>query len=76
MFLKFEIHTVYKRPLRFISKVTGVSKVLCQICPSFYFSEFLRAVSLRKFKENFSSHVTTFKLNISWPLEGDLVFKK
>ena len=29
-----------------------------------------------KFKENFSSHVTTFKLNISWPLEGDLVFKK
>ena len=74
--MKFEIHTVYKRPLRLTSKVTGVSKVLCQIFPTFYFSEFLRAVSLRKFKDNFSLHVTTFKLNISWPLERDLVFKK
>lgn len=45
-------------------------KVLCQMCSSFHFPEFIRAVSLRKFKAMlFSLHIATFKLNISWPSE-------
>lgn len=73
--MKFEIHTVQgtievqkQSNWNVRSSVPNMSK--------FLFYKFIRPVSLRKFKDNFSLHIATFELNISWPSERDLVLKK